>query len=264
MYFNQIRIYPLLSFEEEQEMAKRIQEGDEEVRQKFVESNLRLVVKIARAYINRDISFMDLIQEGNIGLIHAAGRFDPEKKVRFSTYASWWIKQYILRYLANKRRVIRLPLRKEETLKKIQKTYTELAQRYNREPNSMEIAREIGLTEKHMNKFLSIAGNTVSLDYDSGDPDSASILEFHEDYTYNPERALLKQDLVDTTNKVVNGLKKKEKEIFLSRYQFGDSNRRTLKKISHDMGISPETVRQIEIKVLKKMRNNKELQSYLT
>ena len=262
MYFSQIRVYPLLSFEEEQEMAKRIRQGDQEVRQKLVESNLRLVVKIARSYLNPDISFLDLIQEGNIGLIHAAERFDPKKQVRFSTYANWWIKQYILRYLANKRRLIHLPHRKEEILRKIQKSYHGLTQRFNRVPNASEIANEIGVSKEDVDAVLSMTSSMLPLD--TSDSDSAGVLEFHEDYTYNPERALLKKDSKSATMKILNCLKDREKTILMYRYQFNDSEKQTLKTISRKMGISPETVRQIELKAIKKIRVNPELQNYFS
>ena len=264
IYFNQISVFPLLTFEEELEMARQIQAGDEKVRQRLVESNLRLVVKIARAYLGPGLSFLDLIQEGNIGLIHAAERFDPARRVRFSTYANWWIKQSIIRFLANKRRMIRLPHRKEEILRRIQKSYHALTQELSRNPSSEEIAGEIGVRPEEVNAVLAMANSILSLDSDSDDSGTAGILEYHEDYTYNPERAFLRQDSRAATMRVLNSLKEREKTILMYRYQLnGSSERQTLKTISDKMGISPETVRQIELRALRKIRTNEKLQSYL-
>ena len=179
VYCEQVKMYPLLSFEEEQDFARRIQQGELDVRQKLVEANLRLVIKIARSYLNKSLSLLDIIQEGNIGLIYAAERYDPERQVRFSTYASWWIKQHILRYLESKRRFIRLPHRKEQILRKIQKSYHELAQKLKRMPNVKDIAGEIGITEEEVEEVISAASNIVPLTVD--DPDSAGVLEYHQD-----------------------------------------------------------------------------------
>jgi RNA polymerase primary sigma factor len=261
IYFSQIKAFPLLTFEEELELAKRIRQGERACWQRLVESNLRLVVKIARAYMSPDIPLMDLIQEGNLGLIHAVDRYDPVRCVRFSTYANWWIKQSIVRFLVNKRRVIRLPHRKEEILQKVQKSYHTLTQELARKPTVEEIAREIGVTQKDVNSVLHMT-NILSLDGDADESGSAGILEFHEDYTYNPERALLRKDSQAAVKKLLGSLKEREKNILMYRYQFKGTERYTLKKISAKMGISPETVRQIEMRAIKKLRNNPEVDFY--
>ncbi|MDR1143678.1 MAG: RNA polymerase sigma factor RpoD/SigA [Spirochaetaceae bacterium] len=253
IYFSQIKAFPLLTFEEELELARRIRQGERACRQKLVESNLRLVVKVARAYVCPDVPLMDLIQEGNLGLIHAVERYDPVRYVRFSTYAGWWIKQSITRFLVNKRRVIRLPCRKEEILQKVQKSYHTLTQRLAREPTVGEIAWEIGVIQKDVNSVLRM---TNILPLDAGEAGSAGILEFHEDYTYNPERALLRKDSQAAVQKLLDTLKEREKNILMYRYQFTGNGRYTLKKISAKMGISPETVRQIELRAIKKLRNS--------
>ena len=260
LYFEQISVFPLLNFTEEQEMAQSIQNGDMEVRKKLIESNLRLVVKIARSYMNKDASFLDLIQEGNIGLIHAAERFDPKKRVRFSTYATWWIRQSILRYLGNKQRIIRLPQKKESIYRDIQKSYHGLTQQLNRMPKAEEIAREINASIQDVEAVLAVTTNMLSLD--SGDPDTMGALEYHEDYTYNPERAMLKEDSKSSTMQILNCLKGREKKILMYRYQFIGSGRQTLKTISSKFGISPETVRQIEMKAIRKIRVNPDLNKY--
>jgi RNA polymerase primary sigma factor len=261
VYFSQIKAFPLLTFKEELELAERIQQGEKACWRRLVESNLRLVVKIARAYVNPDLPLMDLIQEGNLGLIHAAERYDPARKVRFSTYANWWIKQSIIRFLANKQRIIRLPQRKEELVRKIQKSYHGLAQRLSRKPAVEEIAEEIGATPEDINSVLSIT-RILPLDTDDGDSGSPGILELHEDYTYNPERSFLRKDSQSAVMKLLNSLKKREKSILVHRYQLNGNKHYTLKTIGDKMGISPETVRQIEMKAIKKLRNNLELGFY--
>jgi RNA polymerase primary sigma factor len=261
IYFSQIKAFPLLTFEEELELARRIQQGEEACWKRLVESNLRLVVKIARAYMSPDVPLMDLIQEGNLGLIHAVERYDPVRRVRFSTYANWWIKQGIVRFLVNKRRIIRLPHRKEEILQKVQKSYHTLTQLLTRKPTAGEIAREIGVAPKDVNSVLHMT-NILPLDRDADEPGSAGILEFHEDYTYNPERALLRKDSESAIRKLLGSLKEREKNILMYRYQFKGNERYTLKKISAKMGISPETVRQIELRAIKKLRNNSKADFY--
>jgi RNA polymerase primary sigma factor len=263
LYFNQIRTFPLLSFEQELEMAQRIQNGEEPVRQRLVEANLRLVVKIARGYLRADVSFLDLIQEGNIGLIHAAEKYDPARHVRFSTYANWWIRQSIMRYLFNKQRMIRLPHRKEEILGKIRRAYHVLAQQLNRDPNPEEIAGEIGVSVSDVISVLNATNGVLSLDGDFNDPESAGILEYHEDYTYSPERAYMKKASKAATLKVLANLKDREKVILMYRYQLDGGERQTLKAISGKMGISAETVRQIEMRAIKKIQCSPELMGYL-
>jgi RNA polymerase primary sigma factor len=225
LYFDQIKAFPLLDFEEEQSLGKCIQQGDKDALQKLVQSNLRLVVKIARSYLNTGIPFLDLIQEGNVGLIHAAERFNPNKQVRFSTYAGWWIRQSILRYLVNKHRLIRLPQKKEELFRKIQMSYQDLTQRLNRLPNAAEIAQELGVSTKDTNTVISLTSTVQPLETDA--PDSTGVLDCHEDYTYNPERIFLKKDAKAATMKLLNGLKDREKKTLMHRYQFFHSGRET-------------------------------------
>ncbi len=263
-YFDQIKAAPLLSFEEELELSRRILQGDEAARQKLIESNLRLVVKIAKAFVSTEVPLLDLIQEGNMGLIHAAQKYDYAKNVRFSTYANWWIKQAITRSLANKRRTIRLPHRKEEALKKIQKAYNTLSQLYMRRPNTEEIAAEVGLTHGEVEYILNMSNGMVSLDAETGEDESTSLIDLCEDYTYSPDKELLRNSVRDDTLKFLERLMEREKRILMYRFQFFGGERYTLKQIGEEMGISPETVRQIEMRALRKFKEEAaELKDYM-
>ncbi|MDR1898523.1 MAG: RNA polymerase sigma factor RpoD/SigA [Treponema sp.] len=257
-YFRQIKAIPLLSFEEELELSKCIQRGDDAARGRLIEANLRLVVKIARGCLIAGVSLMDIIQEGNLGLIRAAEKYNHLRNVRFCTYASWWIRQSISRFLTNKRRVIRLPHRKEEMLRRIQKTYHILSQKLMHQPKTEDIAREIGVPVKDVNYILNMTCSHLSLENEGDGEESAAVVDLHEDYTYSPERALFRKVFRDDTMLVLDTLKDTEKKILVYRFQLDGGERRTLKNIGAKMGISPETVRQIEIKALNKIRGHAE------
>ncbi len=262
-YFSQIKKARLLTFEEELELSRRIQKGDESARRLLIESNLRLVVRIAKNYLTPEVSILDLIQEGNIGLMRAVSKYDFRKKVRFSTYASWWIKQSIVRSLSNKKRVIRLPHRQEEKLRKINKVYNNLSQVLMREPTLVEIAEEIGLEEAEVAAIINSSSAVASLD-SSVSPDSGSLHDMVEDVSFDPDRQLMKKTLREDTMKFLEGLQEKERQILLYRFSFVSGRRHTLKKIGDELGISPETVRQIEIRALKKLRSfSEELKEYV-
>jgi RNA polymerase primary sigma factor len=256
MYFDQIKVIPLLTFEEEIELSKRIQQGDEAAKKRLIEANLRLVVKIARVYLTSDTSFMDIIQEGNIGLMRAAEKYSYEKNVRFSTYANWWIRQSITRFLSNNRRVIRLPHRKEETLRKIHKAYHAMNQTLQRQPTTAEIAAYVGMEVEDVAYILNITNNPVSLETEVGSDETTTVVDLHEDYTYSPERELLRKSTRDMTVKFLDNLKEREKQILIYRYELNGCEKQTLKTIGDEMGISTETVRQIELKAIRKMRAN--------
>lgn len=254
-YFDQIRKTALLTFEEELELSRRIEEGDEQARKQLIEANLRLVVKIAKAYVSSDVGLLDLVQEGNLGLLKAAGKYDHRKQVRFSTYASWWIKQSITRALSNKRRCIRLPHRKEDALRKIQRAFNSLSQRLMRRPSIEEVAKEVGIPADEVVQILNISSGPVSLDSDINS-DSGTLHDVFEDYSYSPDTEVMQKEMRQETLRFLERLREKEKKILLYRFAFYGGKKYTLKRISDEMGISPETVRQIEMRALRKLRQH--------
>jgi RNA polymerase primary sigma factor len=263
-YMQEIKRFSLLSFAEEQELSRQIQQGSAKAHRKLVEANLRLVVKIARSYVRDDISFLDIIQEGNIGLMHAAEKYDHAKNVRFSTYAAWWIRQYITRFLVNRRRVIRLPHRKEEICRQIQRSYHTLSQTLMHQPRSNEIAEAIGVTVEDVESILNMTSTPIPLEPENEEDKTPSFIELHEDYTYNPEQAMLREDSRREALDCLANLKDRERRILMYRYELDGCEHHTLKKIGDKMGISPETVRQIELRALKKIKTHAEkIRSYL-
>ena len=254
VYFDQIKNIPLLTFEEELECAKHIQNGNEAARNRLIEANLRLVVKIALGYIANNVSLMDLIQEGNMGLMRAVEKYDASKEVRFATYAAWWIRQVIGRYLADKRRTIHLPHRKEEILNRIHKAYHSLSQKYMRQPKSEEIAAEIGVSKQEVEYLTSLAQDFLPFEADVDGNESNSVIELHEDYTYSPERDFMRKNSREDTLRMLSHLKDRERRILINRYQLTGGRRYTLKNMSNKMGLSTETIRQIELKALNKLR----------
>ena len=254
-YFRQIKPFPLLTFEEEIELSKEIQKGNSEALHKLVNSNLRLVVRIAGLTKKNDIPILDIIQEGNLGLIHAAEKYDYKKNVRFCTYANWWIKQYISRFISNKYRIVRLPMRKEETLRKIQYTYHVLCQTLMHQPGNSEIAKKLGIPLQDVNKIINMASISMPVEQNTYYEDGGDAMDNHEDYTYNPEQHLLKQFSKDNTMRILGRLKDREKRVLSYRYQLNGCERCTLREIGDKFDISPETVRQIEKRALKKIRS---------
>ena len=256
-YYSQIRETRLLTADEEQALSRRIQDGDSGAQKTLIESNLRLVVKIAKAYVSPDVSLLDLIQDGNLGLLKAASRFDYRKGVRFSTYAAWGIKQAITRSLANRRRAIRLPHRKEDALKRIQRAYNYLSQHLMRTPTVDEIAAEVRMESEDVAEIMRIAISPVSLDSEINE-DNGTIMDLLEDYSYSPDGMVMHEVLREETWNSIGRLKKREQDVLRFRYALDGGERYTLKRISDEMGISPETVRQIEMRAIKKLRTDAE------
>jgi len=255
-YFKQIKNFPLLTFEEELELSKQIQEGNAEALHKLVNSNLRLVIKIAGLYSKKKAPLLDIIQEGNLGLIHAAGKYDYRKNVRFCTYASWWIRQFINRFLTNKNRMVRLPTRKEEALRKIQYAYHALCQTLMHQPGNSDIAKELGISVQDVDSIVNMAASSVAFEQYQTDDEFTNAIDVHEDYTYCPERNLMRQVSLDNTIRVLNKLKDKERNILTYRYQLNGCEHHTLREIGDKFDISPETVRQIELRALRKIRRH--------
>jgi len=255
-YFKQIKDFPLLTFEDELELSRQIQNGNTEALHKLVNSNLRLVAKIAGLYNLPDIPVLDIIQEGNMGLIHAAGKFDYKKNVRFCTYASWWIRQFISRFISKKRRIVRLPQRKEDALRKIQHAYHTLCQTLMHQPQNTDIAMELGISVQDVDSIVNMAADSLPFEHNTFDDESVCTMDVHEDYTYSPERTLMKKFSKDDTMRILNKLKDKERRILSYRYQLNGCEYHTLREIGEKLDISPETVRQIEMRALKKIRSH--------
>lgn len=254
IYYERVKLIPLLNAEEERELSMRIQAGDEVARSRLIEANLRLVIKIARAFSTFDVPLIDLIQEGNMGLMKAAERFDYRRNVRFSTYASWWIKQAVTRSLVNSRRAIRLPHRKEELIKRIHKTCGYLSQTLAREPTSQEIADELGIDERHVQEALEMSVSVMPLDGDHDDDEAGCVLDVYADETYSPDVAFVKNCVREKTLALLEALLEKERQVLVYRFEFYGNKKKTLKGIGETLGISAETVRQIEKRAIRKLR----------
>ena len=252
-YYTQIRHAALLTAEQERELSRRIQAGDMEARQALIESNLRLVVKIAKGYVTNDTSLLDLIQDGNLGLLKAATKFDYRRNVRFSTYAAWWIKQAITRSLANRRRCIRLPHRKEDALKRLQRAYSYLSQQSACAPTIDEIAAEVHMAPQSVDEIMRIAAPPASLDSEIND-DSGTLLDLFEDFTYSPDGAVISEAVRHATHRAIERLPERERDVLRYRYALDGSNRRTLKEVGELLAISPETVRQVEMRAIRRLR----------
>ncbi|MDR2480444.1 MAG: RNA polymerase sigma factor RpoD/SigA [Treponema sp.] len=255
-YYKQIKAIPLLTFEQELSLSKRIQvEGDKAALHQLVNANLRLVLKVAHMYNLPDANFLDIVQEGNLGLIHAAEKYDYQKNVRFCTYASWWIRQYIGRYLSNKYRIVRLPHRKEAILRKIQRTYHTLSQTLMHQPSTEDLAAELGISVKDIDFVVNMTSGPLPLETEYREDETNMMMQIHEDYTYSPERNLLRKISHDDTLRFLNRLKNREKWVLIYRYQLNGGESHTLREIGDIMDLSPETIRQIEMRALQKIRS---------
>lgn len=263
MYYERVKQIPLLNAEEERDLSMRIQSGEEAARSRLIEANLRLVIKIARAFANFDVPLIDLIQEGNMGLIKAAERFDYRRNVRFSTYASWWIKQAVTRSLVNSRRAIRLPHRKEELIKRIHKTYGYLSQALSREPTRGEIASELGIEERLVHEAMEMSGSIVPLEGDNDDEEAGSVLDVYADETYSPDAEFQRNCVREKTIALLEALMEKERQVLIYRFEFYGTRKRTLKGIGQTMGISAETVRQIEKRAIRKLREHSDYAEFI-
>jgi RNA polymerase primary sigma factor len=261
-YIGQVTKVPLLTFKEELELSRAVQAGNEVARKKLIEANLRLVIKIAYEFSADKHSLMDLIQEGNMGLIHAVEKYDPDRMIRFSTYTAWWIRQAIYVYLYGRQRIIRLPQRKEEVLRKIHKTYNILSQINMRNPTADEIAEEIGISKEDIELVLTTSQDTLSLENLEYDDESNGVINSLGDLTYSPERALLRKNYREAVVKMLDILSAREKKVIVYRYLQGDEKPQTFRTISRKTGMSVEGVRQIEIVAMKKLRSQADREAY--
>jgi len=267
MYLKDIGKVPLLTSEEEVELAIRMNEGDEIAKRRLSEANLRLVVSIAKRYVGRGLLFLDLIQEGNFGLMKAVEKFDYTKGFRFSTYATWWIRQSITRAIADQARTIRIPVHMVETINKQIRVSRALLQTLGREPTTEEIAKEMGITEEKVREIQKIAQETISLDTPVGEEEDSNLGTFLQDETAaNPSEAatnlMLKEQILD----VLNSLTPREQKVIMLRYGVDDGHPRTLEEVGKEFNVTRERIRQIEAKALKKLRQpsrSKKLKDFL-
>ncbi len=267
MYLKEIGKVPLLTAEEEIEIAKRLEAGDESAKQKLAEANLRLVVSIAKRYVGRGMLFLDLIQEGNLGLIKAVEKFDYRKGFKFSTYATWWIRQAITRAIADQARTIRIPVHMVETINKLIRVSRQLLQEYGREPTPEEIAREMGISEAKVREIIKIAQEPVSLETPIGEEEDSHLGDFipDEDAPAPAEAAsfaLMKEQLMD----VLDTLTPREEKVLRLRFGLDDGHQRTLEEVGKEFNVTRERIRQIEAKALRKLRHpsrSKKLRDYL-
>lgn len=256
IYMREMGQFSMLSADEEVELANRIAKGDQSAKNELVEANLRLVVSLARHYQGCGLSYQDLIQEGNIGLIKAAEKFDVSKGFRFSTYASWWIKQALSRAIADQSRTIRIPVHMTENINKFKKTERELLSQLNREPKIKEIADAMGISEKQAKEIQSYIVEPTSLDIQVGDDDDTTIGSFIEDtYFVNPESAYIKESNGDVVNAVLDTLSDREANILRLRFGIGGKKAMTLEEVGKEYGLTRERIRQIEAKALRKLRH---------
>lgn len=267
MYLKEIGRVDLLSAEEEIQLAHRIEQGDEEAKRRLAEANLRLVVSIAKRYVGRGMLFLDLIQEGNMGLIKAVEKFDYRKGFKFSTYATWWIRQAITRAIADQARTIRIPVHMVETINKLIRVQRQLLQDLGREPTPEEIAEDMDLTPDKVREILKIAQEPVSLETPIGEEDDSHLGDFIEDQdaTSPSEHAayeLLKEQLED----VLDTLTDREENVLRLRFGLDDGRTRTLEEVGKVFGVTRERIRQIEAKALRKLRHpsrSKRLKDFL-
>ncbi len=267
MYLKEIGKVPLLTAEEEVEIAQRMEQGDPEAKRKLAEANLRLVVSIAKRYVGRGMQFLDLIQEGNLGLIKAVEKFDYSKGYKFSTYATWWIRQAITRAIADQARTIRIPVHMVETINKLIRVSRQLLQEYGREPLPEEIAREMMISEDKVREIIKIAQEPVSLETPIGEEEDSHLGDFiPDDEAPAPAEAaaftLLKEQLMD----VLDTLTPREEKVLRLRFGLDDGRARTLEEVGKEFNVTRERIRQIEAKALRKLRHpsrSKKLKDFL-
>ena len=258
LYLREIGEIPLLSAEEEKEIAKRCQEGDVEARNELINANLRLVVSIAKKYIKRGLSFQDLIQEGNMGLMKAVEKFDYRKGFRFSTYATWWIRQSMIRAIADQSRDIRLPVHMGEQIMKVRRTEKQLVQELGRDPTYREIAEKIeGMTPERVEEILKIAMEPVSLETPAGEEENSTLSDFIEDPSIiDPKDYANNSFLKEEMDRILLTLTEREQKIIRMRFGLDDGRPKTLEEVGKECNVTRERIRQIEAKALRKLNRS--------
>lgn len=255
-YLKEIGSIPLLTQEQEQDLAKRKSEGDAEAGKKLVEANLRLVVSIAKRYTGRGMSFLDLVQEGNIGLMKAVEKFDYTNGYRLSTYATWWVKQSVTRALADQSRTIRLPVHMVEAVNRIRKAQRALAVKLGREPSNEEIGKEVGMSEKRVTELMQSSGDTVSLETPVGDEDGSNLGDFvADDSNASTEEKAESVFLREEIEQMLQGLNPREREVIILRFGLESGHPLTLEEVGKRFKVTRERIRQIETAALRKLRN---------
>ena len=267
MYLKEIGKIPLLKPHEEAELARRMHEGDEIAKQRLVEANLRLVVSIAKRYVGRGMLFLDLIQEGNLGLIKAVEKFDYTKGFKFSTYATWWIRQAITRAIADQARTIRIPVHMVETINKLIRVSRQLLQELGRDPKPEEIAKEMDMTEDKVREIMKIAQDPVSLETPIGEEEDSHLGDFiPDDDAPAPAEAAAYSLLKEQIEEVLGSLNEREQKVLKLRFGLEDGRARTLEEVGKEFDVTRERIRQIEAKALRKLRHpsrSKKLRDYL-
>lgn len=259
IYLRDIQRTPLLTAESEKELARKVEKGDRAARNKMIESNLRLVVKIAKRYINRGLPFLDLIEEGNLGLIKAVERFSLAKECRFSTYATWWIRQSIERSLVNQSRTIRLPVHVSDDISRMLRTARGLSQELHREPGVDEIAGTMNLKPQYVRRLMTLLRRTCSMETPIGDGNDYFLIDTIEDHSQaSPSLLLENVNRFELISKHFNGLSEIEQKILTLRFGLDDCEPQTLETIGHQFGVTRERIRQIEVKALEKLKKSSE------
>ena len=268
MYLKEIGKISLLSQDEELKISKRVEEGDEEAKRLLAESNLRLVVSIAKRYVGRNLSFLDLIQEGNIGLMKAVDKFDASKGYKFSTYATWWIRQAITRAIADQAKTIRVPVHMVETINKLKRIQRQLTLELNREPTEEEIAKKMGTTEEKVREIFKISQDPLSLETPIGEEDDSHLGDFLKDESsMSPEEYAINEVLKDEIEEVLCTLTPREEEVLKLRFGLKGGTCHTLEEVGNMFGVTRERIRQIEAKALRKLRHpsrSRKLKDYLS
>ena len=256
MYLKEIGTVPLLTAEEEYSLAMKKQEGDEYAKQRLIEANLRLVVSIAKRYTGRGMSFLDLVQEGNLGLIKGVEKFDPEKGFELSTYATWWIRQSVTRALADQARTIRVPVHMVETINKMSKMQRKLTLELGYEPSIKELAEHLDMTEEKVQEIMQIAREPASLETPIGEEDDSNLGDFVADANVlSPEGNVESVMLREHIDSLLDDLKERERQVIVLRFGLEDGHPRTLEEVGREFNVTRERIRQIEAKALRKLRN---------